>query len=88
MPILYQHGTGLSMEVQQALNVEAGDTLAVVLEQTESGFKEVTSTLDQEKGAQGSYSVFKKTYPGKSPWYGGFSYVDLLYPGVMRNLLK
>lgn len=88
MPDSYQHGTGLSMEVQQELNVETSDTLVVVLKQTESGFTDVTSTLDQEKGAQGTYSVFKKAYPAKSPWYGGFSYVDLLYPGVTEKFIE
>ncbi|MDD4190613.1 MAG: hypothetical protein PHI28_04740 [Mangrovibacterium sp.] len=48
----------------------------------------MTSTLDQEKGAQGTYSVFKKTYPAKSPWYGGFSDADLLYPGVTGKFIE
>ncbi len=48
----------------------------------------MTSTLDQEKGAQGTYSIFKKTCPAKSPWYGGFSDVDLLYPGVTGKFIE
>lgn len=88
MPESYQNGTGLSMEVQQKLNVEVNDTLAVVLKQTENGFVDVTAGLEQEKGAKGNYYIFRKTYPGKSPWYGGFSYVDLLYKGVTDKFIE
>ena len=30
----------------------------------------------------------KRPIPGKSPWYGGFSYVDLLYKGVTEKFLE
>jgi hypothetical protein len=88
MPDSYQHGAGLSMEVQQKLNVTANDTLAVVLKQTENGFQDITANLDQEKGQTGNYFVFRKTYPQKSPWYGGFTYVDLLYKGVTEKFIE
>jgi hypothetical protein len=87
MPDSYKHGTGLSMEIQQQLNVAVSDTLTVVLKKSDAGFENVTSTIDQEKGKQGTYYVFRKTYPSKSPWYGGFTYVDLLYKGVTEKFL-
>jgi hypothetical protein len=87
MPDSYKHGTGLSMEIQQQLNVVVNDTLAVVLKKSDSGFENITATADQENGKQGTFYVFRKTYPGKSPWYGGFTYVDLLYPGVTQKFM-
>jgi len=87
MPDSYQHGTGLKMEIQEELNVVVSDTLAVVLKKTANGFKDITANPDQESGQQGTYYVFRKTYPGKSPWYGGFSYVDLLYKGVTEKFM-
>ncbi len=83
----YQHGTGLSMEVQKQLHVVVSDTLAVVLKKTDAGFENITSTTNQENGSWGTYYIFRKTYPGKSPWYGGFTYVDLLYKGVTEKFL-
>ncbi|GAB1454173.1 glycosyl hydrolase [Draconibacterium sp.] len=88
MPDSYQHGTGLSMEIQQQLNVVVSDTLAVILKKTDTGFENITSIANQENGSQGTYYIFRKTYPGKSPWYGGYSYVDLLYPGVTEKFLE
>lgn len=87
MPDSYKHGTGLSMEIQEKLNVVVSDTIEVVLRKTELGFENITAAIETENGKEGTYYVFKKTYPGKSPWYGGFTYVDLLYPGVTEKFL-
>ncbi len=88
MPDSYRHGTGLSLEIQEQLVVVPSDTLAVILKKTETGFADVTSSIGQENGLKGTYYVFRKTYPGKSPWYGGFTYVDLLFPGVTRKFME
>ncbi len=88
MPDSYKHGTGLSMEIQQQLNLTVSDTVAVVLKKTDTGFVNISSTIEQENGLSGTYYIFRKTYPAKSPWYGGFSYVDLLYKGVTDKFME
>ncbi len=88
MPDSYQHGTGLSLEIQEQLSVVPSDTIEVVLKKADGGFKDVTAAIDKEKGNAGTYYVFRRTYPGKSPWYGGFTYVDLLYKGVTEKFLE
>jgi len=88
MPDSYKHGTGLIMEIQQQLNLTVSDTVAVVLKKTDAGFVNITPTIEQEKGQQGMYYIFRKTYPAKSPWYGGFSYVDLLHKGVTDKFME
>jgi hypothetical protein len=87
MPDSYKHGTGLSMEIQEQLNVVVSDTVAVVLKKNEAGFENITVTAGQENGSTGTFYIFRKAYPGKSPWYGGFTYVDLIYPGVTEKFL-
>ena len=87
MPDSYRHGAGLSMEIQQQLHLAVSDTIAVVLKKTEAGFEDVTATLHQENGQKGTYYIFRKTYPAKSAWTGGFSYVDLLYKGVTEKFM-
>lgn len=88
MPDSYQHGTGLKMEIQKELNIVMSDTIEVVLEKTDAGFLNITDNIDQENGKKGIYYIFKKTYPDKSPWYGGFSYIDLLHKGVTEKFLE
>lgn len=87
MPESYNQGTGLSLQIQDKLNVVPDDTLAVVLKKTNSGFTDVTSSVSEENGQNGTFYVFRKTYPGTSPWYGGFTYVDLIHKGVTEKFL-
>jgi hypothetical protein len=88
MPDSYKHGTGLLLDTLQELNIAISDTICIVLKKTETGIADVTNALDQEKGKKGTYYVYRKTYPPKSPWYGGFSYVDLLYKGVTEKFME
>lgn len=88
MPDSYKHGTGLSLEVQETFNPAEIDTFEVILKQKESGFEDITTTYKNEIGKTGTFYLYKRTYPGKSQWYGGFTYVDLLYPGVTEKFLE
>lgn len=87
MPESYEDGTGLSMEVQEVLNVRFSDTIAVILEKSGDDFVDITSDFEIKKGSRGTFYIFRKTYPGKSSWYGGFSYVDLIRKGVTEKFL-
>ena len=87
MPDSYKHGSSLEMTIQEKLDVHVSDTLAIVLKKTPEGFSNITESVNQELGKEGSYYVFHKSYPGKSHWYGGFTYVDLLYKGVTEKFL-
>ncbi|TFH22741.1 MAG: hypothetical protein E4H10_13230, partial [Bacteroidia bacterium] len=88
MPDSYKHGTGLIMHVGERLDDLPIRDPEVILKKSGDGFVDITSSLESEKGKTGTYYLFEKTYPGKSPWYGGFSYVDLLYKGVTDKFLE
>lgn len=87
MPDSYQHGTGLSLDIVEELNLPLSDTIAVILRKSENAFVDITEQVEKEKGRKGTYYIFRKTYPQKSPWYGGFTYVDLLYKGVTEKFI-
>ncbi len=88
MPDSYKHGSSLRMYIQDQVDVMPSAHIEVVLKREGDKFTDITNSIDKEKGKTGSYYVFEKAYPGKSPWYGGFSYVDLLYPGVTDKFLE
>jgi hypothetical protein len=88
MPDSYKHGTGLSMQIQEELNIALSDTVALILKKTADSFVDITASADKEIGKQGTYYIFRKTYPATSPWYGGFTYVDLLYDGVTEKFME
>ena len=88
MPDSYKHGAGLKMYVQETVDDLPSDDLEVILKKSGDAFVDITNSIENEKGKNGTFYLFEKTYPGKSPWYGGFSYVDLLYQGVSEKFLE
>jgi len=88
MPDSYKHGSSLRMYKQETVDVLPSEDIEVVLKMNGDEFEDITGNLAGENGNKGTYYIFEIAYPGKSPWYGGFSYVDLLYPGVTDKFLE
>ncbi|WP_165040151.1 glycosyl hydrolase [Dysgonomonas sp. ZJ709] len=87
MPESYNQGGGLEM-----LKVEVlPDTVSqyyLCLKDENGQMVDITAKVKDEQGKKGTYYLFAKTYERKSPWYGGFSYVDLLYPRVTQKFIE
>jgi hypothetical protein len=86
MPESYNQGNGLSLTKAETLPDNVSEFF-ICLKEENGKFTDVTGKLQDEQGKQGNYYLFSKNYYGKSPWYGGFSYVDLLYPGVTEKFI-
>ncbi len=57
----------------------------IALEKLSDGnYKQITAESGRSAG---NYIIFKKQYYYTSPWYGGYSYVDLMVPGVTEKFL-
>lgn len=87
MPESVNQGQGLRMVKFETLP-DTADKYYLCLKEENGSFKDLTATLSEEKGKTGKYNLFFKTYNGKSDWYGGFSYIDLLYPGVTQKFIE
>jgi len=87
MPESYNQGQGLVMKKYDVLPDSTGKFF-LCLKEDNGNYINITSSLSNEKGKTGKYLLFSKTYNGKSDWYGGFSYVDLLVPGVTQKFIE
>ena len=87
MPESYNQGQGLKMTKFETLP-DTCNKYYLCLKEENGAYTDITSSLSDEKGKTGKYLLFSKTYNGKSDWYGGFSYVDLLYPGVTQKFIE
>jgi hypothetical protein len=87
MPESYNQGQGLEMTKFETLP-DTCNKYYLCLKEENGAYTDITSSLASEKGKTGKYLLFSKTYHKKSDWYGGFSYVDLLYPGVTEKFIK
>ena len=87
MPESYNQGQGLVMNKFETLP-DTADKYYICLKEENGAFINITSSLENEKGKNGNYLLFSKTYNRQSDWYGGFPYVDLLYPGVTEKFIE
>ena len=86
MPESYNQGQGLKLVKAETLP-DTADKFFICLKDENGVYSDITSSLSTEKGKTGKYFLFSKTYNEKSDWYGGFSYVDLLYKGVTEKFI-
>ncbi len=86
MPESYNQGQGLNMSKFDVLP-DTCSSYYLCLKEDNGEYKDITSSLAGEKGKSGKYFLFSKTYNEKSDWYGGFSFVDLLYSGVTQKFI-
>lgn len=87
MPESYCLGQGLAFAKAEILPDNAKDYFFCLKKEGET-FKDITAELEQYKGEKGEYYLYNKAYYGRSDWHGGYSYVDLLYPGVTEKFLE
>ncbi|MBT5427367.1 MAG: hypothetical protein HOK84_14290 [Bacteroidetes bacterium] len=73
-PDSFQNGSGLGLLKISSLSDTSGLNLRV------------EAILQKENDTQ--YYVFHRTFGAESWWYGGFPYVDLLYPGVTDTFIQ
>ena len=87
MPESYNEGIGLTMTTAELFPVKLDKQYLVILRQEKDRYVDVTADSVAEAGKHGSYVFFEKGYYEKAPWYGGYSYVDILHKGVTEKFL-
>ena len=87
MPESYNQGQGLALTKAELLPEDTAPYY-MCLKKENDAWKDITDQIADYKGTKGEYYLYKKTYMGKSDWYGGYSYVDLLVPGVTEKFLE
>jgi hypothetical protein len=87
MPESYNQGQGLIPGAAESLPENAGDYFLCLKREGET-FTDITPFVNDYAGQKGEYVLYRKSYYGKSKWHGGYSYVDLLYPGVTQKFIE
>ena len=87
MPESYNQGQGLLLEKVESLPANINEYYLCLLKEGDKWI-DITSSLNDYKGKKGDYYLYSKTYYSKGDWYGGYSYVDLLLPGVTEKFIE
>lgn len=81
-------GRGLAFREEKQLG-KPGDGVLGVFRLTKEGYENVTEQAQAEQPLpEDRYLVAYVRRASNSPWYGGWCYVDLLYPGVTEKFLE
>jgi hypothetical protein len=87
MPESYNQGQGLKLTKAETLPDDA-ENYFICMKEENGKYTDITAKLKDEAGKKGAYYLFAKTWYGKSEWYGGYSYVDVIYPGVTQKFIE
>jgi len=88
MPESWNQGQGLTLRKFSAAMPEALSQCKFVLKKDGDAMRDVTAALAQETGRTGEYYCFQLAFYPKDAWHGGFSYVDLIKPGVTEKFIE
>ncbi len=87
MPESYQLGQGLILERRDTLSTFPDPECPVILARREGTFRVVEKEAEV-RASTGPYYVFRKVSHPRNKWYAGFSYVDLILPGVTEKFIE
>lgn len=81
-------GLGLTLHEEKRVSAFHRAIIAVY-RKTADGYENITEEVArQTKATEGDLLVARIEETGKSPWFGGKTYVDLLHPGVTQKFLE
>lgn len=87
MPSSYNEGSALKLHHQSILKPDSTKEYLLVYLQRDS-LVDITHRLEEFIGKKGDYLLFEKIYFPVSDWYAGYSYVDLIKPGVTEKFIE
>ena len=79
--------SGLSMNHVSELPATWADEPLLVLQKTKAGFVDITKDVKLKPFGVGDYYVFTVVRQQPNPWYGGFTYVDLMRREVTEKFI-
>jgi hypothetical protein len=88
MPESWNQGQGLRSVKQTRLLPDAAKRYAAILRRNGSAWEDVTAHAAAWTGKDGEFTLYEVTYYPRTAWYGGWSYVDLIRPGVTQKFLE
>ena len=85
MPESFENGSSLDLVKVDELEEDHINNSRIILKEENGNYTNVTN--DAEAGDKGNYCLFQVRPFPENGWYGGFSYVDLIHPGVTEKFI-
>ena len=88
MPDSYSHGQALRIHQSDELLPDPGLRYLHFFERNEDGSLSEIIDPETKQGETGDFILFELINYPQNKWHAGYSYVDLLYPGVTEKFLE
>ena len=87
MPESWNQGQGLIPVKQTMLQPDAAKHYAAILRRNGAAWEDITARVANWTGKDGEFTLYEITYYPRTAWHAGWSYVDLIHPGVTQKFL-
>jgi hypothetical protein len=87
MPSSWNQGQGLIPVKQTRLAPDAAKHYAAILRRNGAVWENITARIGEWTGKDGEFTLYEIAYYPRSAWNAGWSYVDLIHPGVTQKFL-
>ena len=87
MPESWNKGQGLVLDKASTLPDDAAEKYAFILKKSDENFVGIADPA-AEKSKRGDYYLFRLAFYEQNKWHGGYSYVDLIHPGVTEKFIE
>lgn len=84
MPSSYNEGQALKLHRQNRLEPDTTKEYLHIFKE----HIEITDKVDSLRGRRGDFLLYELIYYPQTEWYAGYSYVDLLKPGVTEKFIE
>jgi hypothetical protein len=89
MPEANSEGVALKPYFMDVLHIpEVAERPKHIFKKDKENWIEITTNLKSELGKKGEYCILDLNDYETSKWYGGYSYVDILKPGVTEKFME
>lgn len=87
MPESWNQGQGLIPVKQTRLQPDAAKHYVAILRRNGPVWEDVTARAGELAGKDGEFTLYEIAYYPRTAWHAGWSYVDLIHPGVTQKFL-
>jgi hypothetical protein len=87
MPASWNEGQGLRSVRQTRLQPDPHKRYAAILRRSGDAWEDITARAADWTGKQGDFTLYEIAFYERTAWYAGWSYVDLIHPGVTEKFI-
>ncbi|MDR1373219.1 MAG: hypothetical protein LBJ17_08940 [Dysgonamonadaceae bacterium] len=88
MPESYNQGQSLILQKFDKIPDNSSKEWFIILKKDGDRMVDITDSTEVYNNNECIFYAFKKGFHRTAPWYGGYSYVDLLLPGVTQKFIE